>query len=124
MHVSIRILFAIAAAEDLEIHQMDVVSAFLAGDIDEEVYTEQPEGFEQGEDLVCLLNKALYGLKQALRVWNQQMRNALLRWGFRQLYSDNCIFIHDDYGVIIAIYVDDLLILGKELARNSKGDVR
>jgi Reverse transcriptase (RNA-dependent DNA polymerase) len=50
---------------------MDVVSVFLVGDIDEEIYTEQPEGFEQREDLVCLLNNALYGLKQAPRVWNQ-----------------------------------------------------
>jgi Reverse transcriptase (RNA-dependent DNA polymerase) len=71
MHASIYILFTIATTEYLKIHQMNVVSAFLAGDIDEEVYIEQPEGFEQGEDLICFLNKALYGLKQALRVWNQ-----------------------------------------------------
>jgi Reverse transcriptase (RNA-dependent DNA polymerase) len=120
LQTSIRILFAIAAAEDLEIHQMDVVSAFLAGNIDEEVYTEQPEGFEQGEDLVCLLNKALYGLKQAPRVWNQRMRNALVRWGFQQLYLDNCVFVHDEHKVIIAVYVDDLLILSKELAKVNK----
>jgi Reverse transcriptase (RNA-dependent DNA polymerase) len=45
------------------------------------------------------------------------MRNALLRWGFQQLHSDNCVFIHDEYGVIIAVYVDDLLILSKELIK-------
>jgi Reverse transcriptase (RNA-dependent DNA polymerase) len=70
IHVSIHILVTIAVAKDLKIHQMDIVLVFLAGDIDEEVYTKQSEGFEQGKDLVCLLNKALYGLKQAPRVWN------------------------------------------------------
>jgi Reverse transcriptase (RNA-dependent DNA polymerase) len=49
---------------------MDVVSAFLAGTIHEKAYFEQPEGFEQGDNLVCFLDKALYGLKQAPRVWN------------------------------------------------------
>jgi Reverse transcriptase (RNA-dependent DNA polymerase) len=77
------------------------------------VYTKRPEGFEQGENLVYL-NKALYGLKQALRLWN---RSALLRWGIRQLYSDNCIFIYDDYGIVITVYVDVLLIFNTELAK-------
>ena len=67
---SIRILLAIAAIYGLEIHQMDVVTAFLAGDLEEEIYMEQPEGFEveTDEDLVCLLRKGLYGLKQASRI--------------------------------------------------------
>jgi len=60
---SIRILLAIAAVEDLEIHQMDVVTAFLLGDLDEEIYMEQPEGFtkvdDEGQQLVCKLNKGL-----------------------------------------------------------------
>jgi Reverse transcriptase (RNA-dependent DNA polymerase) len=85
MHASIRILFAIAAAEDLKIHQMDVVSAFLAGYLNEEVYIDQPEGVEQGKDLVCLLIKSLYGLKQDLRIWNRKMGKALLKLGFRHL---------------------------------------
>jgi Reverse transcriptase (RNA-dependent DNA polymerase) len=63
IYISIRILFVITAVKDLEIHQMDVVLAFLTGHIDEEVYTKQPEGFEKGEDLVCLLNQSLYALK-------------------------------------------------------------
>ena len=63
---SLRIILAIVATEDLELHQMDVVAAFLAGDLDVEIYIEQPEGFKKGtedDDLVCLLGKGLYGLK-------------------------------------------------------------
>ena len=65
---SIRILLAIAAIYGLEIHQMDIMTAFLAGDLEEEIFMEQPEGFEVGtkeDDLVCRLRRSLYGLKQA-----------------------------------------------------------
>ena len=66
---SIRILLAIAAVFGLEIHQMDVVTAFLAGDLKEEIYMEQPEGYEMnGKDMVCRLIKSLYELKQVPRV--------------------------------------------------------
>ena len=72
---SFRVIMAIVAHFDLELHQMDVKTAFLNGDLDEEVYMEQPIGFvEVGkEDLVCKLNKSIYGLKQALilRSWHQ-----------------------------------------------------
>jgi hypothetical protein len=62
--VSIRCILALAAIEDMEIHQMDVKTAFLNGDLEEEIYMEQPEGFTQeGEHLVCKLHKSLYGLK-------------------------------------------------------------
>ncbi len=66
--MSYKALFAIAAALDLEIHQMDVKTAFLYGDIDEEIFVEQPEGLGNGSDQVCKLNKALYGLKQSPRM--------------------------------------------------------
>ena len=72
--VSIRILLAIAAIFGWEIQQMDVVTAFLAGELVEEIYMEQLEGFKVGteeEDLICRLRKSIYGLKQAPRVWNQ-----------------------------------------------------
>jgi len=70
----VRILLAIVAIYGLEIHQMDVVTAFLAGDLEEEIFMEQLEGFEVGtkeDDLVCRFKRSLYGLKQAPRVWNQ-----------------------------------------------------
>ncbi|WJZ87759.1 hypothetical protein VitviT2T_007113 [Vitis vinifera] len=66
---SFRVIMAIVAHFDLELHQMDVKTAFLNGDLNEEVYMEQPTGFAEvgKEDLVCKLNKSIYGLKQASR---------------------------------------------------------
>src|SRR6266404_2877173 len=76
---SLQLLLALAALEDWEIHQMDVKSAFLHGDLDEEIYMEQPTGFiiAGKEHKVCRLQKALYGLKQASRAWNQQFHAVL-----------------------------------------------
>src|SRR5579859_3429582 len=116
---SIRILLAITAIHGLEIHQMDVVTAFLAGELEEEIYMEQPEGFEVGnkeDDLVCRLRKSIYGLKQAPRVWNQKIRRYLKSIGFDQLYSDPCVYINKTTGIIIAMWVDDLIIFGKNMA--------
>jgi hypothetical protein len=116
---SIRILLAIAAIHGLGIHQMDVVTAFLAGELEEEIYMEQPEGFKvgsKGDDLVCRLRKSIYGLKQAPRVWNQRIRRFLKSIGFDQLYSDPCVYINKTTGIIIAMWVDDLIIFGKDMA--------
>lgn len=68
---SIRIVLSLAASLDLEIEQMDVRTAFLHGDLEEEIYMIQPEGFvvKGKEDCVCKLKKSLYGLKQAPRQW-------------------------------------------------------
>ena len=103
---SLWIILAIAAIEDLEIHQMDVIAAFLAGDLDEEIYMEQSEEFRQGteeEDLVCRLRKSLYDLKQISRIWNQRIRWFLLSKGYQQTHSDHCIYIHPITEVIIAM---------------------
>ena len=68
---SFRVIMAIVAHFDLELHHMDIKTAFLNGDLDEDVYMEQPTGFAEvgKEDLVCKLNKSIHGLKQALRRW-------------------------------------------------------
>ena len=72
---TIRCILAIGAAMDLEIHQMDVKTAFLNGDLDEDIYMVQPEGFvQQGkQNHVCKLKKSLYGLKQSPRAWYQKI---------------------------------------------------
>jgi len=67
--MSYKLIFAIAAALDWEIDQMDVKTAFLYGKVEETVYMEQPTGLEDGSTKVCKLDRALYGLKQAPRVW-------------------------------------------------------
>jgi hypothetical protein len=114
---SLRILLAIAAAFDLEIHQMDVVTAFLANILDEEIYMEQPEGFideRDDEDMVCKLGKSLYGLKQSARLWNQKLHRYLRKIGFTQTNADHCVYINKDTGVIVAMWVDDLIIFGQD----------
>uniref|UniRef100_A0A2N9ISW3 Reverse transcriptase Ty1/copia-type domain-containing protein n=1 Tax=Fagus sylvatica TaxID=28930 RepID=A0A2N9ISW3_FAGSY len=82
---SIRMLIAIAALYNLEIHQMDVKTAFLNGELDEEIYMEQPEGFivPGKEKKVCRLVKSLYGLKQAPKQWHEKFDNAMMSNGFR-----------------------------------------
>jgi hypothetical protein len=112
---AIRILFAIAAKEDLEIQHMDVVTAFLIPDLEEEIYMEQPDGFDKGDALVCKLQKGLYGLKQSARIWNARLHQQLKSLGFQQSSCDPCIYINHTSGVIIAVWVDDLIILGKDL---------
>jgi Reverse transcriptase (RNA-dependent DNA polymerase)/Integrase core domain len=118
-YTSIRTLMAhLAGRLNVEIHQMDVNTAFLCSDIDEVVYVEQPEGFvvPGKEDWVCLLNKALYGLKQSSRLWFQCIAPVLIGFDFKQCESDPCIFIHTNANgqkTYIALYVDDLIIAGE-----------
>ena len=114
---SIRCLLAIGAVLDLEIHQMDVMTAFLNGELEEEVYMTQPEGFitKGKEDYVCKLNRALYGLKQAPRVWNLRIDKYLQKQEFTRCESDHSIYVLDGGRIILAIYVDDLIIMGKHL---------
>ena len=119
---SIRYLFAHAALEDWEIDAMDVKTAFLNGDLDEEVYMEQPEGWTVPgkENYVCLLKKAIYGLKQASRQWNAKIHASLLQQGFIRTYSDAGVYVYrrqggdsdPDHVTIIVLYVDDLLLMG------------
>ena len=117
-YTSIRTLMALLAGrQNVEIHQMDVNTAFLCSDIDEVVYVEQPEGYEIAgkEDWVCLLNKALYGLKQSSRAWFQCIAPVLIGFDFKQCESDPCIFIHTNLNgqkTYIALYVDDFIIAG------------
>jgi Reverse transcriptase (RNA-dependent DNA polymerase) len=87
--MSYRALFAIAAARDFEIEQMDVKTAFLYGSVGEEIYVNQPEGMDDGTGR---LNKALYGLKQSPRVWYQTLSDFLVDAGFKSLNSDSSVF--------------------------------
>ena len=111
--MSYKALFAIAAAHNWEIEQMDVKTAFLYGNVEEEIFVNQPEGFEDGTDKVCRLNKALYGLKQSPRVWYQTLSDFLQELGFKPLHADASVFVRDS--LFVAVYVDDLLLFGPDI---------
>lgn len=118
-HISIRVLMSVVVNHDLELEQMAVKTSFLHGNLEQELYMEQPEGFEvnSGKDQVCLLKKSLYGLKQALRQWNKRFNSFLLSQGFIRSDSDVCVYIEEvgpeDY-VYLLLYVDDMLLAAKQ----------
>jgi hypothetical protein len=117
-YTSIRSVISIAAEMGWKIYQMDVKNAFLNGLIQEEVYIEQPLGFEvHGRDShVCRLKKALYGLKQAPRAWYSRIDAYLQQLGFEKSEADpNLYFIVvGEDPLILLLYVDDLFITGAE----------
>ncbi len=110
---TLRILLVIAAMFDLEIEQVDIVGAYLNGQLEEEIYMEQPQGFQDGSNLVWLLKLALYGLKQSGQVWNNRIDSFFRKLGFHRLESDPCVyFLQTSEGLlIVAIYVDDMGML-------------
>ena len=117
---SIRTLLAFAAKKKLHVHQMDVASAFLNGELKEEIYMKQPPGYVQSgkENLVCKLRKSIYGLKQSPRCWNQKLCDHLKSLGFKESGADSCVFVKNETSTlkIIAVYVDDLILIAKSLS--------
>jgi hypothetical protein len=111
---SIHLILAIVATQGWVVHQMDVKSAFLHGDLHEEIYMEQPQGFVQDSSLVCRLWKSLYGLKQAPWAWYAKMDSFLLSVGFSRCHSDLNVYIlrQEDALLFLALYVDDLIVTG------------
>ena len=112
---SVRSMIALAATDNLLLHQMDVTTAFLNGTLEEEVYMKQPEGFatKGKEHLVCKLKKSIYGLKQSPRCWNVELDDHLCDIGFTQSTSDPCIYTSEGGSVLLAVYVDDVLLAAK-----------
>jgi hypothetical protein len=112
--VSIRCIIALAAIEDMEIHQMDVKTAFFNDDLEEEIYMEQPEEFTQeGEHLVCKLHKSLYGLKQSPRAWNQKLDAFVKNIEFVRSHADFSMYVAQvgDVKFFIVIIVNDLILV-------------
>lgn len=112
---TIRFLMALSVKRDLKLYQMDAETAFLQGDLTETVYMYQPEGFEDGTGRVCKLNKAIYGLKQAGRQWNLKLNSELINFGFRRSDMDPCVYIHKEFNLMLAVYVDDFIIFYRQL---------
>jgi hypothetical protein len=114
----IKTIIALAAKMKWKLHQMDVKTAFLNGVIEEEVYIEQPQGFEveDNKSHVCKLKKALYGLKQAPRAWYGRIDSFLTSLGFTKSKADSNLYfkVMNDEPVILLLYVDDLFLTGEE----------
>ena len=110
----IRCILNIALREDLVCYQCDVRVAFLNAKIDNDIWMEQPKGFEVDEESVCHLNSAIYGTRQASRCWYKKMSSTLCELGLYQLESDACVFIGDENSrLILCLYVDDSIIVGR-----------
>ena len=113
---TVQLLLSIAALEGWDIEALDIKMAFLFGELDEEIYMEQLEGFiKQGQEKkVCRLLKAIYGLKQAALQWNKALHDSLLKMGFTRTFADPGIYIHfhNQDLIILIIYVDDALFMG------------
>ena len=116
---SLRTILALACEEGMHIHQMDVKTAFLNGDLNEEVYMEPPEYLKTAasKNKVWKLRRALYGLKQAPRAWNTRLHLFLEGQGFTRSLFDTAIYLRGEgkSRVILSVYVDDLLIVSSDL---------
>ena len=102
--------------ENLHLEQLDLKMAFLHGDLEEDIYLIQTEGFiiQGQENLVCKLRKSLYGLKQAPRQWHKKFDSFMHRIGFKRYETDHCCYVKF-FGksfIILLLYVDDMLIAG------------
>jgi reverse transcriptase-like protein len=110
-------ILAISAVVDLDLCHVDISYAYLNGTLEEEIYMQQPEGFEMGgPDYVCRLRKLLYGLKQAGRVWNKTLHSVLTSMGFSCIQSDHGLYVllTDDVRVFMTVFVDDIMLAGSD----------
>jgi hypothetical protein len=116
---SMRSILARAAQKRWPLLQMDFEAAYLNGDLDEDIYVRQPEGFEVPgkEHLVCKLKKSVYGLKQSGRNWNKKIDAELRKLGFTRSKSDPCVYHKNTKAtngeIILGLYVDDSLLTGE-----------
>ena len=112
---TVRLLLALAAIKDWEVHVVDIKTAFLRAKLGDEVYLHQPAGTGDGTNRVYRLRKALYGLKQSPRCWEQELGSYLTGQGFTKCQSDQALYVRFRPGevVLCPVYVDDLLLMGE-----------
>jgi hypothetical protein len=117
---TVRLLLAMAAQGEWEVHHMDVKYAFLNGELMEEVYVHQPPGFTSPSSVrkFLKLNKALYGLKQAPRAWNFRLDQELVKLGFSRSEEEHAVYRKGAGAslLLVGVYVDDLVICGPDNA--------
>ena len=109
---TVRTCLAVAVQRELLVHQMDVRTAFLHGDINDEVYIQEPKGISlcnPGE--ILKLKRGLYGLKQAPRLWHNKWLSVMKKLLFKRCIADECLFRRGN--IWLLLYVDDILLIGK-----------
>ena len=114
---SIRTILSLVTTKDFHLEQLDVKTTFLHGDLEEEIYMQQPQGYEvKGkEKLVCRLKKSLYGLKQAPRWWYLKFDRCMSEQSYTRCHFDHCVYLkrkHVGSYIILLLYVDDMLVAG------------
>ena len=113
---TIKLVLGMVAIENFHLEQLDVKMAFLHGNLEEDIYMIQPEGFiiQGQENLVCKLRKSSYGLKQASRQWYKKFDSFMHKIGFKRCEADHCCYVKlfDNSYIILLLYVDDILIAG------------
>ena len=124
-HTSIRALLGMVASNNLELEQLDFTTAFLYGELEEEIFMHQPEGFEVPgkEGHVCKLIKSLYGLKQSPRQWYKRFDAFVTAHGLTNSSYDSCVYFKkcDDGSILyLLLYVDDMLIAAKDMGEIQK----
>ena len=124
-HTSIRVVLALVAHQDLELEQLDVKTTFIHGNLDEEIFMEQAEGFKKPgiENLVCRLKKSLYGLKQSPRQWYKRFDSFMIQIGYTRCEYDCYIYVKmldDGSYIFLLLYVDDMLITAKSICEVDK----
>ena len=109
----------LVAHYDLELHQMDVKTVFLNGNLDENVYMAQPKGFviKGKERMGCRLKKSIYGLKQASRQWYLKFDGTIRKFGFKENVEDNYVYAKFKNGkfIFLIMYVDDILLASSDV---------
>ena len=112
---TVRVMLTLAAQRGWGVRHLDVKTAFLHGLLSEEIYMDQPLGFEAGESgMYCHLLKSLYGLKQASRAWHQRLRQELEKLGLQGADEDPSLFYTPSKNLYLLVYVDDMLVIGAE----------
>ena len=116
-YTTARMLLSVAAVQDMELLQLDVKNAFLYGNIDADIYMQQPPGYHDGTTRVCHLLRSLYGLKQSPLMWYRKLYEAFVSIGFKASIHDECLFTYKKGGVTVwaLVYVDDVLMASSSM---------
>jgi hypothetical protein len=122
---SIRFILSIVVAFDFEVEQMDVKTTFLHGDLEEEIYMKQPEGYDvKGKELVCKMKKDPVWFKTITKDVVSKFDSYMLGLGFRRSKEDHCVYFKliDDDLIYFVLYMDDMLLIGnnKEIIQDVK----